>query len=67
MIRVFDNIVSKEEQEEIKKTLVIDSQSKSFNWFFKPDVTITGNKRQKRSGFTHIFLTFKSNFITFFH
>ena len=57
MIKVFDNIVSKEEQEEVKKTLVIDSQSKSFNWFFKPDVTITGNKRQKRSGFTHIFLT----------
>ena len=56
-IIVIDNIIPKKEQEEIKKTLVDESQARSFSWFFKPDVTITGNKHQKRSGFAHVFLT----------
>ena len=57
MIKIYDNIISKKEQEEIKKTLVIESQVRSFSWFFKPDVTLTYNKHQKRSGFAHVFLT----------
>ena len=55
MIRVFDNIVSKKEQEEIKNTLVTSSHKLSFNWFFIPDVTIKTNEHQKRPGFCHIF------------
>src|SRR5210317_1848701 len=57
MVKIYDNIISKKEQEEIKKTLVDESAEKSFSWFFKPDVTLTGNEHQKRSGFAHVFLT----------
>ena len=56
MVKIYDNIISKKEQEEIKKTLIFESQSKNFGWYFLPDITKTGNKYQNRSGFIHIFL-----------
>jgi len=56
MVKIFDNIISKKEQEEIKTTLLLQSPQRGFTWFFKTDVTLTGNKHQKRPGFAHVFL-----------
>ena len=61
-VYVFDNIISKKEQENIIDILLKKSPEKNFNWFFKPDVSVDHNKHQKRPGFAHIFLdNFKVN------
>ena len=50
MITIYDNIISKEEQEQIKKTLL----STNFPWFFIEDVTNIKMGLQKRPCFKHI-------------
>jgi hypothetical protein len=53
---VFDNIISLEEQEKIRKTLLgSDTEGSVFPWHFIPDVT-GGGSRDKRPAFGHTFI-----------
>lgn len=51
-IEVIDNIINKQEQENIKNKLIGDD---GINWFFQNDVSIKNNLRQRRPGFCHHF------------
>lgn len=52
MIKIFDNIISKKEQEYIKNNLLDNSE---FNWIYVNDVSLKDNQHQRRPGFKHIF------------
>lgn len=51
MIKIIDNCISLEQQNNIIKELL---QNNLFPWFFQPD--ITGSKNQKRPGLSHYFV-----------
>ena len=55
MIKVIDNIISKEEQEKIKSLLL----GRDFSWYYTPDITIKTNK-QRRPGLSHFFILEKN-------
>ena len=52
MIKILDNIITKEEQEDFKNTL----HGAKFNWFYIPDVTKLDNKQQQRPCLTHLYM-----------
>ena len=52
MIKILDNIITKEEQEDFKNTL----HGAKFNWFYIPDVTKLDNKQQQRPCLTHMYM-----------
>ena len=52
MIKILDNIITKEEQEDFKNTL----HGVKFNWFYIPDVTNIANKQQQRPCLTHMYM-----------
>ena len=51
MIKIFDNIISKKEQETIKETFY----GRNFPWYYAPDISAANNQHQTRPGFSHIF------------
>ena len=51
-MKVFDNIITKSEQEDLKNTLY----GPKFNWFYINDVTKIDNKKQQRPCLTHLFM-----------
>ena len=51
MIKIFDNIISKKKQEELKNFLL----GNNFPWYFVSDITLIGNKTQSRPGHSHVF------------
>lgn len=51
MIQIFDNIISKEEQEQIKNCLL----GRDFPWFYLDDITFKDGV-QKRPAFSHYFV-----------
>ena len=52
MIKVIDNIINVQEQENIKNKFLGDD---NMNWFFQNDVSLKNNLRQQRPGFCHHF------------
>ena len=56
MIKVIDNIISKEEQEQIKSLLL----DKPFPWYYLNDVSKRDNTHQKRPGLSHFFILEKN-------
>jgi len=52
MLKVYDNIITKKQQEFIKNTLLDNPE---FNWVFVNDVSMKDNQHQRRPGFKHIF------------
>ncbi len=52
-MRVFNNIISKKEQEKIKDVLY----GRNFPWYYVPDITINNNEHQSRPGHSHVFYT----------
>ena len=52
MIKILDNIITKEEQEDFKNIL----HGVKFNWFYIPDVTNVVNKQQQRPCLTHMYM-----------
>ena len=52
MIKILDNIITKEEQEDFKNTL----HGAKFNWFYIPDVTKLDNNQQQRPCLTHLYM-----------
>ena len=58
MIKIFDNIIPKKKQEELKNLLL----GNNFPWYFVADITHLGNKTQSRPGHSHLFYEYgKSN------
>mgnify|MGYP001306097476 CR=1 FL=1 len=51
MIKIFDNIIPKKKQEELKNLLL----GNNFPWYFVADITHLGNKTQSRPGHSHLF------------
>ena len=53
MVKIYDNIISKKEQEYLKNIFY----SNEFPWFYTADVTSSIlNKKQRRPAFSHIFM-----------
>ena len=52
MIKVFDNIIPKKQQEEIKKFIY----ERNFPWYFTADISYEYNKHQTRPGHFHLFV-----------
>jgi len=52
VIKVIDNIINVQEQENIKNKFLGDD---NMNWFFQNDVSLKNNLRQQRPGFCHHF------------
>ena len=53
-IQIFDNIISKSEQDKFENHLY----SLDFPWFYVRDIALKDNQTQKRPGFTHSFQKF---------
>jgi hypothetical protein len=51
-VKVFDNIISKKQQEEIKNFIY----GKNFPWYFTADISYDSNKHQARPGHFHNFV-----------
>ena len=51
-MKVFNNIISKKEQEELKNLLL----GNNFPWYFLPDITHNFNEHQGRPGHYHLFM-----------
>ena len=51
-MKVFDDIITKTEQEDLKNTLY----GPKFNWFYINDVTKIDNEKQQRPCLTHLFM-----------
>ena len=51
-MKILDNILTKEEQEDFKNTL----HGAKFNWFYIPDVTKLDNNQQQRPCLTHLYM-----------
>ena len=51
-MKVFDNIISKKQQEEIKNFIY----GKNFPWYFTADISYDSNKHQARPGHFHNFV-----------
>jgi len=54
-IHIFDDIINKDHQEKIKKTML----GKHFPWFFAHDVSYKDNPTQSRPAFKHYFVVNK--------
>ena len=52
-MQIFDDIISKKEQEDIKKLLF---ENTTFPWFYLNDVSKADNDKQRRPGFNHVFI-----------
>ena len=50
MIHIFDELIDKDYQEQIKEILF----SNTYPWFFIEDITNSDGSKQKRSAFTHL-------------
>ena len=51
-MKVFDNIIPKKQQEEIKKFIY----ERNFPWYFTADISYDSNKHQARPGHFHNFV-----------
>ena len=51
-MKVFDNIIPKKQQEEIKKFIY----ERNFPWYFTADISYEYNKHQTRPGHFHLFV-----------
>jgi len=52
MIKIFDNIIPKKQQEELKNLLL----GNNFPWYFVSDITNIGNTTQTRPGHCHAYM-----------
>ena len=52
MIEIFDDIISREDQEQIKSCLL----GRDFSWYYLSDVTHLKDGQQQRPGFSHYFV-----------
>ena len=52
MIKIFDNIIPKKQQEELKNLLF----GNNFPWYFVNDITHIGNQNQARPGHCHAYM-----------